>query len=198
MDAYFATLEQQWNPKLRGKPIIVCGKGSGERTVVATASYEAKRLGVKTAMAVWQAKKICPQAILVPAKYPKYLATTKKLIAIFESFTPDVEIFSIDEAFLKIENYELKIAHQIKYRIKKEIGELCTCSIGIAPNKLLAKIASEYQKPDGLTVVTNDEIRMSNDESSLNFRNSNLEPALPAGRFESSFEISHSDLRRSR
>lgn len=191
MDAYFATLEQQWNPQLRSKPIIICGKGSGERTVVATASYEAKKLGVKTAMAVWQAKKICPQAILVSAHYQKYVATTKKLIAIFESFTPDVEVFSIDEAFLKIENCELKIAHQIKKRIKKEIGELCTCSIGIAENKLLAKIASEYQKPNGLTIVLNDETLMTNDYS-------NPKPEALINHFDfkldSSFIIRHSDL----
>lgn len=171
INAYFATLEQQANPFLRGRPILVCGKGSGERTVVATASYEAKRLGVKTGMAVWQAKKLVPEALIVAADYDKYLDVTRRLGAIFEQYTPDVEFFSIDEAFLKIANpisnnnanhresgleiirENIRVALSIKREIREILGSHVTCSIGIAENKLLAKIASEFRKPDGLTVV---------------------------------------------
>jgi len=171
MNAYFATLEQQANPFLQGRPILVCGKGSGERTVVATASYEAKRLGVKTGMAVWEAKKLVPKAMIVAADYDKYLDTTRRLGEIFEHHTPEVEFFSIDEAFLKITNQNpnvipnnpeselgtireaIRVSLRIKEQIREELGQWVTCSIGIAENKLLAKIASEFKKPDGLTLV---------------------------------------------
>ncbi len=171
MNAYFATMEQQANPFLRRRPILVCGKGSGERTVVATASYEAKNRGVKTGMAVWEAKKLVPEALIVAADYDKYLDTTRRLGEIFEHYTPDVEFFSIDEAFLEIsapgesgpaltQNYKpvIQYAEQIKRDIKRELGDYVTCSIGIAENKLLAKIASEFRKPDGLTVVIQEEV----------------------------------------
>ena len=159
MNSYFATVEQQSNPFLRGKPICVAGKGLNERTVCAAASIEAKKFGIKSGFPVWEAKRLCPQIQIVRADYAKYQFLSRKLIEIFERFTPMVEIFSIDEAFLDlsfaVKDYSeaQKIAQKIKILIKQEVGDYLTCSIGIAPNKLLAKLASEMKKPDGLTII---------------------------------------------
>ena len=156
MNAFFASVEQQCNPFLRNKPIAVIG--TSQRTVVTTASYQARSFGVKTGMNVWEAKRCCPHLILVPAHNAKYTDTCVKLIAIFKDYTPLVELFSIDEAFLDITgsftlfNTADHIATSIKQKIKASLG--LTCSIGIAPNKLLAKLASGLEKPDGLVNVT--------------------------------------------
>lgn len=199
MNAYFATMEQQANPFLRGRPILICGKGSGERTVVATASYEAKNRGVKTGMAVWEAKKLVPSAVIVAADYDKYLDVTRRLGEIFEYYTPDVEFFSIDEAFLKLSNQiansitnrreseleiireNIRIALNIKREIREKLGNQVTCSIGIADNKLLAKIASEFRKPDGLTIVAQ------------NTQNTGTQPDIHS---RSGFFLSHRGLYR--
>ncbi|MFZ3209446.1 MAG: DNA polymerase IV [Geobacteraceae bacterium] len=160
MNAFFASVEQQANPALRGKPIAVIG--SAKRTVITTCSYEARSFGVKTGMNVWQAKQKCPQIILVIGDNRKYTWTSSRIIKIFLDFTPLVEVFSIDEAFLDVTGSLSvfgsveRIAYLIKSRIRHHFG--ITCSIGIAPNKLLAKLASEMQKPDGLTVIRADEI----------------------------------------
>lgn len=160
MDAYFASVEQQSNPFLKGKPIAVTGRG--KRTVITTSSYEARAYGVKTGMIVPEAKRLCPHLIQVDGNPDKYLSTTLKIRKILIGFTDRVETYSIDEFFLDItlsqlplETYE-EIVRKIKERIKAEIG--LTCSCGIAPNKLLAKLGSELQKPDGLTVVDADKI----------------------------------------
>jgi DNA polymerase-4 len=164
MNSYFANVEQQSNPFLRGKPVCVAGKGSSERTVCAALSIEAKRLGCKGPMSVWEAKYICPTIIVVQADYVKYQFISRRLFTILESYTPTLEIFSIDEAFLDVtgicKNYEeaQKIAYDIKRRLKEEIGDYLTCSIGISHNKLLAKLASEMQKPDGLTIIDKNNI----------------------------------------
>lgn len=161
MNAFFASVEQKANPNLRGKPIAVCGDPKG-RTVVATASYEARKFGVKTGMTIYEAKKLCPEIILVECDPDKYVNAATKLFDIYIEFTPQVEIFSIDEAFLDISVTErlwgppIEVAKKIKQRIKEEL-EL-PCSIGIAPNKLLAKLASEKEKPNGLTVITKDKV----------------------------------------
>lgn len=152
MNSYFATVEQQANPLLRGKPIAVSGRPH-INSVVAAASIEAKKFGVKSGMNTWEAKKVCPQLIFIPGDPAKYRATTQKLLKIFKSYSSTVEIFSIDEVFLEIDN-PLPAALEIKRRIKEEIGSFVTCSIGIAANKFLAKLASEKKKPDGLTIVT--------------------------------------------
>ena len=154
MNAFFASVEQQTNPDLRGKPIAVIGTG---RTVVTTASYEARAFGVKTGMNTWQARQACPQVIFVVGDNRKYADTSTKIIAMMRDFTPQVEVFSIDEAFLdltgslKLFGSAESIAYQLKARIRHTLG--LTCSIGIAPNKLLAKLASDMQKPDGLTII---------------------------------------------
>lgn len=162
MDSYFASVEQQENPLLRRKPIAVCGPC--KRTVIAASSREAKKFGVKSAMAIPVAKKLCPQLILVPGDFKKYASTSKKIFKILSDYTPYLEIFSIDEAFLDVTHSQhlfggaVDIAKEIKKRIKKEIGEFVTCSIGISVNKLLAKLASEMDKPDGLVVIQKGEI----------------------------------------
>src|SRR6185369_12606815 len=154
MNAFFASVEQQSNPELRGKPIAVIGTG---RTVVTTASYEARAFGVKTGMNTWQAKQACPQVIFVVGNNRKYTHTSAQIVKIMLEYTPLVEVFSIDEAFLDVTgsiamfDSAERIAYLIKSRIRQRLG--LTCSVGIAPNKLLAKLASEMKKPDGLTII---------------------------------------------
>lgn len=159
MNSYFATVEQQANPLLRGKPVAVSGRPH-INSVIAAASIEAKKFGVKSGMGTWEAKKLCPDLIFIPGDPAKYLATTGKLLKIFKSYSPTVEIFSIDEVFLDMTDMAdvTEVALEIKQRVREEVGEHITCSIGIAANKFLAKLASEKKKPDGLTVVTKDNL----------------------------------------
>jgi DNA polymerase IV len=160
MNAFFASVEQQSNPALRGRPVAVIG--SAKRTVVTTSSYEARACGVKTGMTVWEAKRHCPNLILVVGDNRKYTWTSSQIFRIFLDFTPLVEVFSIDEAFLDITGCRRlfgqpeHVASMIKARIRERFG--LTCSIGIAPNKLLAKLASEMKKPDGLTIIGQDDV----------------------------------------
>lgn len=161
MNSYFASVEQAANPMLRGKPVAV-GGGIGKRTVVATSSYEARARGVKTGMPTWEALKICPELIVVAGDMDKYVYTSKEIIKILCDYTDLVEVFSIDEAFLDITRCksgsggDIEIAKDIKRRIKERFR--LTCSIGIGPNKLVAKLASEMKKPDGLTTLCQEEI----------------------------------------
>ncbi|MFA6272023.1 MAG: DNA polymerase IV [Patescibacteria group bacterium] len=163
MDSYFATCEQQANPFLRGKPIAVSGHPDS-RTVVSAASKEAKKLGVKSAMPIYEARRICPEIIFVPGDFEKYVHITKKIISIFLSFTDQVEVTSIDEAFMDVtpiaKRYggAISVANKIKMELKKQVGEWMTCSIGIAPNKLMAKLASGLKKPDGVMQVPQKDI----------------------------------------
>lgn len=152
-NSYFASVEQQANPRLRGKPIGVTGGDRMQRTVLGAASIEAKKVGVKTGMQVWEAKKLCPQIIIVPGDSDKYLEVTKRFLTILKDYSPYLEVFSIDECFLEVSNDAIKIAKLIKHRIRSEIGEWITCSIGISYNRLLAKLAGSLQKPDGLVVI---------------------------------------------
>ena len=159
-NAFFASVEQQANPALRGKPIAVVG--GGHRTVITTSSYEARARGVKTGMSIYEGKKNCPELIIVVGDNRKYTDTSRKIGAIFKEYTPLVETFSIDEAFLDVTGSLAmfgsteNIAYQIKARIRHQMG--LTCSIGIAPNKLLAKLASEMMKPDGLTIILPEDV----------------------------------------
>lgn len=156
MNAFFAAVEQQSNPSLRDKPIVVVG--SAARTVILTASYEARAFGVKTGMRVFEARRLCPEVISVPVSNRLYAYISAEIMNMLHDYTPLVQVFSIDEAFLDISGSlglfgtPQRIAYLIKSRIKTRFG--LTCSIGIAPNKLLAKLASEMQKPDGLTLLT--------------------------------------------
>ncbi len=162
MNAFFAAVEQQYNPGLRGRPIVVCGNPK-QRTVVAACSYEAKAYGIQNGMSIFEAKQLCPSVILVGGDPEKYVDVAQRIFAILVDFTPDVEIFSIDEAFMDMTrtcrwsdgNPEAS-ARLIKQQIQQAYG--LTCSIGIGPNKLIAKLASNLQKPDGLVVVRASEI----------------------------------------
>ena len=160
MDAFFASVEQKRHPELTGKPIVVGGSGDPtKRGVVSTASYEARKFGIHSAMPLRTAYKLCPDAIFLPVDYEEYQRASEKVKNILREFTTVIEDMGIDEAFLDISQIDKpleEIAENIKKRIKEETG--LTCSIGIAPNKLLAKIASDMQKPDGLTIIKDDEI----------------------------------------
>lgn len=159
MDAFFAAIEQHDCPELRGKPVVV-GSPPDRRGVVSTCSYEARKFGIHSAMPSRTAYQRCPHAVFLPVRMHRYKEVSRQIMVIFESFTPDVEPVSIDEAFLDVTGAERlfgtgpEIAVKIKAAILQETG--LTCSVGIARNKFLAKIASDMQKPDGLTVVPSD------------------------------------------
>lgn len=160
MNSYFASVEQQANPFLIGKPVGICGKGNNERTVVAAASREAKKIGVKSGFGIWEAQKLCPHLIVIPADYAKYQDISGRVIHILEHYSDMIEIFSIDEAFFEL-TYTCKFDWgkaskaiiKIKQELKNGLGEWLTASVGIAKNKLIAKLASESKKPDGFTTV---------------------------------------------
>ncbi|MCP4023949.1 MAG: DNA polymerase IV [Desulfobacteraceae bacterium] len=155
MDAFFAAVEQRDNPSLLGKPIII--SGHSKRSVVSTASYEARKFGIRSAMPVFQAKERCPNVIIVPGNMKKYRENSKRIMEIISRFSPLIEQVSIDEAFLDTAGCERLFGspEQIAVKIKKEIYKnlSLTCSIGIASLKFLAKIASDMNKPDGLTII---------------------------------------------
>ncbi len=155
MDAFFASVEEKFDPRLRTRPLAVAGPGV--RTVITTASYKAREWGVGTGMTVGEARRRCPDLVLVKADHRKYTHASRQMLSVLESFTPDVEPYSVDEAFMKAEGIlshyssPRSLANKIKDRIMREVG--LTCSIGVAPNKLLAKLASDLKKPDGITVL---------------------------------------------
>ncbi len=158
MDSYFASVEQQQQPHLRGKPIGVSGK-PGTRTVVAAASREAKPFGIKSGMPTWKAKKLCPSIKFVPGNMRTYQKCTRTWLQIMREFSPTLEIFSIDEAFLDITNTaerfggELHLARQMKKKLRQKLGKYITASIGIAPNKTFAKLACQKVKPNGIYIL---------------------------------------------
>ena len=160
MDAFFSSVEQKRHPELVGKPVVIGGDGDPtKRGVVSTASYEARKFGIHSAMPLRTAYKLCPNAIFLPVDYEEYSRVSKKFKAVLREFTPIIEDVGIDEAFLDISSIDKpseEIAKEIKKRIKEETD--LNCSIGIAPNKLLAKIASDLDKPDGLTIITEEDI----------------------------------------
>lgn len=160
MDAFFAAVEQKRRPELIGKPVVIGGSGDPtQRGVVSTASYEARKYGIHSAMPLRTAYKLCPQAIFLAVDYREYSRISEIIKDILREFSPVMEDVGIDEAFLDISEIETppeEIAKEIKRRIAGKTG--LTCSIGIAPNKLLAKIASDLEKPDGLTVLSEEDI----------------------------------------
>ncbi len=155
MDAFFASVEQLDNPELRGKPVAV--GGSGERHVVASASYEARKFGVRSAMPSVTAKKLCPGLIFIRHRFERYTEVSEQILGIFREYSDLVEPLSIDEAFLDVTEDRKGIgsATLIAKEIKKEIRERTglTASAGISVNKFLAKIASDIKKPDGLFLI---------------------------------------------
>ncbi len=162
MDAFFASVEQLDKPELKGKAVIIGGVGLDNRGVVSTASYEARKFGVHSAMPIAKAKKLCPDAVYLPGRMERYTELSEQIFNVLLEFTPQVEKLSIDEAFLNVKGCHRlygnskEIGKQIKKRIKEKTG--LVCSIGVARNKFLAKIGSDLDKPDGLVVIKNDEI----------------------------------------
>ena len=160
MNAFFAAVEQQSNPALRGRPVAVVG--SQQRTIILAASYEARPYGVKTGMTLHEARQRCPHLQMVHANNRLYTNVSQQMIRLFQDYSPQVEVFSVDEAFLDVSGClglfgsARRIAYLIKSRLKTQLG--LTCSIGIAPNKLLAKLASDMQKPDGLVQIEAEEV----------------------------------------
>ncbi len=155
MDAFFASVEQAANPKLKGKPIAVIG--AKERTVVVTSSYEARAKGVKTGMSKYEAQRVCPDVILICAHTRIYTYVSSEIVKFLKTITPDVEVYSIDEAFLDIkDNDPVTVGYMIMSYVKKTFN--ITCSIGIGPNKLIAKMATEVNKPDGLYMVHKEDV----------------------------------------
>ncbi len=158
-DAFFTSVEQALRPELKGKPVVT-GK---ERGIVACASYEAKALGVKRPMRLWEAKRHLPQLICLPSDYETYSIYSKRMFSIIREFTPDVEEYSIDEAFADLSGLRRvyrtgypEIALKIKVKIQEQLG--LTVSVGVSASKTLAKIASKHEKPNGFTVVRANEL----------------------------------------
>jgi len=160
MDAFFISVEQRDDPSLRGKMAAVCGSLS--RSVVTSATYEARPFGIRAGMSVQEARRRCPQLILVEGNHSKYTETAARIFSLLKDYTPLVEVASIDEAYLDITQSQalfgspLHIGQLIKNRILEQ--ERLTCSVGIAPNKLLAKLGSRLKKPDGLVIVREEEV----------------------------------------
>ncbi|MCR4306893.1 MAG: DNA polymerase IV, partial [Candidatus Yonathbacteria bacterium] len=163
MNSYFASVEQQANPTLRGKPLGVCAYLHPYGCVIA-ASVEAKKLGMKVGMTMTEAKQAVPNAVFVQNDPPKYRAVTSRIFSILHAFTDRMEHYSIDEAFLDLTGWyrdaaEASFALSIaKRRITEEVGDWLRCSVGIAPTRFLAKTASDLKKPDGLTIITHDNL----------------------------------------
>ena len=161
MDAFYASIEQRDNPELKGKPVIIGGKTG--RGVVSTASYEARKYGVRSAMPVTEAVRRCPDGIYIPPNIPKYRAVSEQIMEIFHRYTPDVEAISLDEAFVDVTGSQklFGTAEEIGRAIKQSIyDELqLTASVGLAYNKFLAKLASDLDKPNGFFIVTPDDLQ---------------------------------------
>ena len=161
MDAFYASVEQRDDPSLRGKPLAVGGRPEG-RGVVAAASYEARAFGVYSAMPMSRAVRLCPSLVIVRPDFARYKAASNAVFSIFREVTPLVEPLSLDEAYLDVtenawgETFATAVARRLKERIRADTG--LTASAGVAPNKFLAKIASGWKKPDGLTVISPDRV----------------------------------------
>jgi len=161
MDAFYASVEQRDDPSLRGKPVAVGGSPES-RGVVAAASYEARAFGVRSAIPMARAVRLCPELVIVRPDFRKYGAVSEQVFGLFRAVTPLVEPLSLDEAYLDVtenawnEPYGVEVARRLKARIREETG--LTASAGVAPNKFLAKIASGWKKPDGLTVIAPERI----------------------------------------
>jgi DNA polymerase-4 len=160
MDAFYASVEQRDDPQLRGKPVIVAWKGN--RSVVCAASYEARRFGVRSAMPAVRAERLCPEGIFIPPDFPRYRAVSRIVREIFHRYTDLVEPLSLDEAYLDVTENKMglptatRVARAIRASIREELQ--LTASAGAAPNKFLAKIASDWRKPDGLFVIQPEDV----------------------------------------
>ena len=166
MDAFFAAVEQRDRPELRGRPVLVGGSPT-QRGVVSAASYEARPFGCRSAMPMAEALRRCPQAVVVRPRMAAYAEASRQVFAVFEQYTPLIEPLSIDEAFLdvtgsiRLNGPALEIARELRRRIRDETS--LTASVGVAPNKFLAKLASDLNKPDGLTIIEPDQTQATLD-----------------------------------
>jgi DNA polymerase IV len=161
MDAFYASVEQRDDPGLRGKPVVVAWRGN--RSVVCAASYEARRFGVRSAMPAIRAERLCPEAIFIPPDFVRYRAVSRATREIFQRHTDLIEPLSLDEAYLDVTENKTglptatRVAKAIRQQIRDELH--LTASAGVAPNKFLAKLASDWRKPDGLFVIQPDEVQ---------------------------------------
>src|SRR5437879_721739 len=160
MDAFYAAVERRDDPHLRGRPVIVAWRGN--RSVVCAASYEARKFGVRSAMPAIRAERLCPKAVFLPPDFPRYRAVSSEVREIFKRHTDLIEPLSLDEAYLDVSGNKTglptatQVARTIREQIRSELS--LTASAGVAPNKFLAKIASDWKKPDGLFVIQPEEI----------------------------------------
>jgi DNA polymerase IV len=160
MDAFYASVEQRDEPQLRGKPVIVAWKGA--RSVVCAASYEARAFGVRSAMPAMRAERLCPTAIFIAPDFPRYRVVSRSVREIFKRHTDLIEPVSLDEAYLDVTENRTGlatatlVARTIRDQIRQELN--LTASAGVAPNKFLAKLASDWRKPDGLFVIRPEEV----------------------------------------
>jgi DNA polymerase-4 len=157
MDAFYASVEQNDQPEYRGRPVIV-GAAPGHRGVVSACSYEARKYGIHSAMPINQAYRLCPQGVFLPVRMRRYQEISREIMALLATYTPELQQMSVDEAFLDLTGTErllgppVEIGRQIKQQVRETTG--LTISVGIAPSRYLAKLASDAEKPDGLTVVS--------------------------------------------
>jgi len=160
MDAFYASVEQRDDPLLRGRPVVVAWRGN--RSVVCAASYEARAFGVRSAMPATRAERLCPDAVFIPPDFPRYRAVSRSTREIFQRHTDLIEPLSLDEAYLDVTENKTglstatRVAKAIRQQIREELN--LTASAGVAPNKFLAKIASDWRKPDGLFVIQPEDI----------------------------------------
>jgi DNA polymerase-4 len=185
MDAFYASVEQRDDPGLRGKPVIVAWRGN--RSVVCAASYEARRFGVRSAMPAVRAERLCPQGIFLPPDFARYRAVSRQVRDIFKRHTDMIEPLSLDEAYLDVTQNKTgiqtatRVAQSIREQIRTELH--VTASAGVAPNKFLAKIASDWRKPDGLFVIQPKDI-------------ATFLPPLPVGRIPGVGKVTEGRLER--
>ncbi|MEA2443833.1 MAG: polymerase, partial [Thermoleophilales bacterium] len=152
MDAFYVSVELQSRPELRGLPVVVAG--SGPRAVVTTASYEARKFGVFSATPAERARRLCPDAVFIPPDFEKYRARSREVMGVLREHVERVEVVGLDEAYLDLGGSERPkaAARRLKHAVHDRTG--LTCSIGIGPNKLVAKVASDAEKPDGFVVLS--------------------------------------------
>ncbi|WP_067728153.1 DNA polymerase IV [Oceanobacillus damuensis] len=161
MNCFYASVEMAYNPKLKGKPLAIAGNPEERKGIIVTSSYEARAKGVKTTMPIWQARKLCPELIVMKPNFNRYRQASKEIFKMLSEITPYVQPVSIDEGYMDITDTEnlgnpLEIAQNLQQKILDELD--IPCSIGIAPNKFLAKMASDMKKPLGITVLRKREI----------------------------------------
>ncbi|MHA6251034.1 DNA polymerase IV [Oceanobacillus sp. CAU 1775] len=164
MNSFYASVEMAFNPKLKGKPVAIAGNPEERKGIIVTSSYEARAKGVRTTMNVWEAKKLCPELILLKPNFDRYRAASSEIFRMMAEITPLVQPVSIDEGYLDVTDVEhlgtpIEIAKNLQKRILQELD--LPCSIGIAPNKFLAKMASDMKKPLGITILRKRELHLT-------------------------------------